>query len=89
MKRVMVMLVTVILCSLSAWCEPQLIGVALEILNNNQSISEIEKILDENGFSVSEKVFDENVNCTFSISANNKEFALSTSTEVPQVTVVS
>lgn len=77
----------VVVCSLSAWSQPQLLKLAVEILNNNQSVSKIEEILVENEFSVFEKDFDEYVNCTFSISAVNNEYAYSTATDTPQVTL--
>lgn len=73
MKRVVLMFVAVVLCSLSAWCQSKLINIGLEILDNNQSVTKIEEILTANSMDVTDTTFDEYVNCSFSVSAENSD----------------
>ncbi|WP_285821058.1 MULTISPECIES: hypothetical protein [Bacteroidales] len=73
MKRAMVMLLAVIVCSLSAWSQPQLLRLAGELLEHFDDVSKVEKTFEDNGLSVVSKEFDKYVACSYYLSASNSD----------------
>ena len=51
------MLLAVIVCSLSAWSQPQLLRLAGELLEHFDDVSKVEKTFEDNGLSVAVVIF--------------------------------
>ena len=73
MKKVMVVLMTVFLISQSAWCQPQLLKLAGELLKHYDDVSKVEETLENNGLSIVSKEFDKYVACSYYLSATNSD----------------
>lgn len=67
------MLLAVIVCSLSAWSQPQLLRLAGELLEHFDDVSKVEKTFEDNGLSVVSKEFDKYVACSYYLSASNSD----------------
>lgn len=63
----------VFLCSLSAWCQPHLLELALKLLKRHDDVSKIEQLLEENGMSVTAKEFSQDVASTYYLTAVNSD----------------
>lgn len=71
MKRVMLMLMAVVVCSLSAWCQPKLVELGLNLFQNYSDVSKVEEILVKNGLIITSKEFDKYVACAYYLTAEN------------------
>jgi len=73
MKRAILILVAVVVCSLSAWCQPQLLKLAGELLKHYDDVSMVEKTLENNKLLIVSKEFDKYVACSYYLSATNSD----------------
>ena len=72
MKKLIFLLVAMIV-SLSAWCQPQLVELAVDLLKHYDDVSKVEEILVKNGLIITSKEFDKYVACAYSLTAENSD----------------
>lgn len=73
MKKVMVLFVTVLLCSLSAWSQPHLLELALKLLKCHDDVSKVEHLFEDNGLLIVSKEFSPYVASTYYVTTVNSE----------------
>ena len=73
MRKLTILLLAVLFCSLSAWSEPLLVELGLDLLKHYDKVSKIEEILEKNGLNVTSKDFDKYVACAYSLTAENSD----------------